>query len=73
MHASLNRERGGGYLTYMWEFNRYHAPPNGIIAQYEQMLDSLVLRARDRGPNIIASEFNASDFKVSKPSEQNPP
>lgn len=50
----------------------YHAPPNGTIAQYEEMLDSLVLGARDGGPNSISSDFHASGFKVSKPSEQTP-
>lgn len=31
--------------------------------QYEDMLDNLVLDARDHSPKIIANYFNASDFE----------
>ena len=36
-----------------------YAPPSATLAQYEEMLDSLVLDARDRSPKIIAGDFNA--------------
>lgn len=38
---------------------RCHVSPNATLAQYEEMVDGLVLTVQDHSPKIIAVNFNA--------------
>lgn len=60
---------GGGFVrTKVNAANSYcwYASPSGIIILYEEILDSLVLDARDHNSKIIANDFKG----VRKPSDK---